>query len=112
MRPTNACYHQAETVEMCRLFGGTMKKQRREEGDLKPVEKFSIRQFREAGMSIQQLSGYFNVSMATVYRALAEMREKFGPEALPRARRQLARPTLQTSLRGHNTQVDHAEKHR
>lgn len=85
---------------------------RREEGDLTPVEKFSMRQFREAGMSIQQLAGFFHVSMATVYRALAEMREKLGAETLPRNRRQLARPTLRSSLRGHNTQVDHAEKPR
>lgn len=86
-------------------------KERRDEGDLKPVEKFSVRQFREAGMSIRQLSGYFNVSMATIYRALAEMREKFGPETLPRNRRQLARPTLRRNLRGPNMQVDTAEKH-
>lgn len=85
---------------------------RRPEGDLSPVEKFSVRQFREAGMSIQQLAGYFSVSMATVYRALAEMREKLGAETLPRHRRQLARPTLRSNLRGHNTQVNIAEKHR
>lgn len=83
---------------------------RRPEGYLKPLEKFEIRQFREAGMSIQQLSGYFNVSMASVHRALAEMRAKFGPETLPKNRRQLARPMLQTNLRDANTQVDHAEK--
>jgi transposase len=86
--------------------------ERRPEGDLTPVEKFSIRQFREAGMSIQQLAGYFRVSMASVYRALADMREKLGPEALPRNRRHLARPTVRSHLRGHNTQVDQAEKHR
>jgi IS30 family transposase len=84
--------------------------ERRPEGDLTPVEKFSIRQFREAGMSIQQLSSYFNVHMATIHRALAEMRKKFGAETLPRNRRQLARPMLQSNLRDANTQVDHAEK--
>lgn len=85
---------------------------RRPEGDLTPVEKFSIRQFREAGMSIQQLAGYFHVHMATIHRALAEMRGKLGPETLPRNRRQLARPMLRSHLRDANTQVDHAEKSR
>lgn len=72
-------------------------KQRREKGVLRPVEKFEMRQFREAGMSIKECGSYFNVSIATAMRALAEMREKFGPEKLPRARRHLARWHLTTS---------------
>lgn len=86
-------------------------KERRSEGDLKPWEKFEIRKFRESGASIRELAGMNHVSMATVYRALAEMREKFGAETLPRNRRQLARPTLRSNLRGHNTQVDQPETH-
>ena len=84
---------------------------RRPEGNLKPVEKYSMREFREAGMSIANCASYFDVSVATAHRALAEMREKFGPEKLPRKRRQLARPTLQSPLRGRQTQVETAEKH-
>jgi hypothetical protein len=83
---------------------------RREEGDLKPWEKFEIRKFRESGATIRELAGMNRISMATVYRALAEMREKFGPETLPRNRRQLARPMLRSNLRGQETQVDIGEK--
>lgn len=66
-------------------------KPRRPGGRLKPVEKFEMRQFREAGMSVKQCATYFGVSVATAMRALAEMVEKFGPEKLPRTRRHLAR---------------------
>lgn len=72
-------------------------KARREEGFLKPVEKFEMRQFRESGMSIRQCASWFKVSMATAMRALAEMREKFGPEKLPPAKRHLARWHIATS---------------
>lgn len=61
---------------------------------LNPLEKFEMRRFREVGMSVKGCADYFNVSLATAHRALAEMREKFGPEQLPEHRRQYARPTL------------------
>lgn len=85
-------------------------KPRREKGPLRPVEKFEMRQFREAGMSIKDCASYFGVSLATAMRGLADMREKFGLERLPRARRQLARAHLSNGLRGANMQVDNAEK--
>ena len=72
-------------------------KKRRAEGQLRPVEKFEMRQFREAGMSIRDCATYFSVSMATAMRALAEMREKFGPEKLPPTKKHLARSHLATS---------------
>lgn len=83
----------------------------RREKNLKPVEKFEMRQFREVGMSIVECASYFNCSVATAHRALAEMREKFGPEKLPAHRRHFARPTLHVDLRGRTSQVDNAEKH-
>lgn len=58
---------------------------------LKPVEKFEARQFREAGVSIKDCASYFDVSVATLCRGLAELREKLGPEKLPANRRHLAR---------------------
>jgi hypothetical protein len=70
---------------------------RRPEGNLKPVEKFQIRQFREAGVSLKECASYHHVSVATALRALAELREKLGPEKLPPHRRQLARSHLTTS---------------
>jgi len=71
--------------------------ERKPRKQLRPVEKFEMRQFREAGMSIKDCATYFDVSLATAMRALAEMREKFGPEKLPPARRHLARAHLATS---------------
>jgi transposase len=71
--------------------------ERKPRKQLKPVEKFEMRQFREVGMSIKDCATYFQVSVATAMRALAEMREKFGPEKLPAARRHLARSHLATS---------------
>ena len=47
---------------------------------MRDVEKFEARQFREAGMSVKDCARYFNVSVATLMRGLAEMRERFGPE--------------------------------
>lgn len=72
-------------------------KSRREQGPLKTAEKFEMRLNRESGMSIRQCATWFNVSMATAMRALAEMREKFGPEKLPPKRRHLARWHVATS---------------
>lgn len=60
-------------------------------------EKFEARQLREAGMSLNDLSRWFNVHRATVCRALAEMREKLGPETLPANKRHLVRLRATTS---------------
>jgi hypothetical protein len=72
-------------------------KKRREEGFLKPVEKFEMRQFRESGVSIRECAAYFRVSIATAMRALAELRDKLGPEKLPPAKRHLARSHIAIS---------------
>jgi transposase len=78
--------------------------ERKPRKQLKPVEKFEMRQFREVGMSIKDCATYFQVSVATAMRALAEMREKFGPEKLPATRRHLARSGIATS---HNVTPTH-----
>jgi hypothetical protein len=54
-----------------------------------------MRQYREVGMSIAQCCAFFKASRATVLRALAELREKLGPEKLPR--KHLARSRCATS---------------
>lgn len=72
-----------------------MRKRRRV---MRTDEKFEARQFREAGMSMLQCCSYFDVSMATLKRGLAEMAAKFGPEQLPRSRRHLARRRIEPSL--------------
>jgi hypothetical protein len=54
-----------------------------------------MRQYREVGMSIAQCAIWFRVSRATVLRTLAELREKLGPEKLPR--KHLARSHCGTS---------------
>lgn len=59
---------------------------------LKPIEKFTMRQYREAGMSIKDCEKAFGVSRTTVYRVLAAQRKLLGPEKLPR--RQSARAHL------------------
>lgn len=82
-----------------------MNRKPRREKNLRTVDKFEMRQFREVGMSMAALADYFNCSVATAHRALAEMREKFGPEKVPAHRRHFARPTLQASLRDRDSQV-------
>lgn len=59
---------------------------------LEPKEKFEIRLFRESGVSIDRCAKLYEVSEATVYRALRELRTKMGPEKLPN--RQSARSHL------------------
>lgn len=83
----------------------------RRDKNLKPLEKFSIRQFREAGVSVREAAAYHNCSEATAYRALAELREKLGPEKLPKARRHFARSHLFLTSRGDNSQTNTAETH-
>lgn len=64
---------------------------------LREVEKFEARKFREAGMSVRNCATYFDVSVATVCRGLADMRAKFGPEKLPARLRPLARSSIEKS---------------
>ena len=54
---------------------------------LRPVEKFELRQLREAGVSVIEACKYVGCSRATGLRALAELRRKLGPEKLPNGRR-------------------------
>jgi len=68
---------------------------------MRDVEKFEARQFREVGMSVKDCAAYFNVSIATLMRGLAEMREKFGPEKLPPKLRRLARSRVENSKPDH-----------
>ena len=63
---------------------------------LREVEKFEARQFREAGMPVRDCAKYFDVSLATLMRGLADMRAKFGPEKY-KHRRHLARARVATS---------------
>jgi hypothetical protein len=50
-------------------------------------DKFELRQFREAGVSVKDCAAYKDISVATCLRALAELRSKLGPEKLPNKRR-------------------------
>jgi hypothetical protein len=71
-----------------------MRKHRKE---METREKFEARQLREVGMSLNDLSRWFDVHRATICRALAEMREKLGPEKLPANKRHLVRLKAATS---------------
>ena len=62
---------------------------------LKPSDRMELRLMREAGVSIKDACAYFEVSVATGMRILADLRKKLGPEKLPR--RQTARSHLYTS---------------
>ena len=57
-----------------------VEKSRKPRRILKEVDKFEARQFREVGMSVKDCAAYFDVSVATLLRGLADMREKFGPD--------------------------------
>jgi transposase len=59
---------------------------------LTPFQKFDMRKHRENGMSVKQCASYFDVSIATAMRVLAEQRKLFGPEQLKN--RQSARSHL------------------
>ena len=54
---------------------------------LKRVEKFEIRQYREAGVSVTDCAKLAGISRATCLRYLAELRKILGPEKLPNGRR-------------------------
>lgn len=71
-----------------------MRKRRK---SMRDVEKFEARQFIEAGMAVRGCADYFDVSLATLMRGLAEMRAKFGPEKRPAHRRHLARLRIENS---------------
>lgn len=66
---------------------------------LRDVEKFEARRFREVGMSIKDCATYFDVSVATLMRGLADMRAKLGEEKVPPRRRQYARNPIAMSAR-------------
>lgn len=65
---------------------------------LSEFEKFDLRKYREAGATIEELTLLCGASAASVQRALAEMREKFGPEQF-RDPRHNARARFARSLR-------------
>ena len=71
-----------------------MRKRRK---SMREGEKFEARLFREAGQSIKGCADYFNVSVATLCRGLADMRAKFGPERF-RDRRHSARARSRTHI--------------
>jgi predicted DNA-binding protein (UPF0251 family) len=50
-------------------------------------DKFELRQLRESGVEVTEAAAYLGVSRATALRALAELREKLGPEKLPNGQR-------------------------
>jgi len=70
----------------------TFRKLSRDAGPLTRSEKFQMRLCREAGMTVAQVARYYGVSMATAFRALAELRAIMGPEKLKN--RHLARAHL------------------
>lgn len=47
---------------------------------LKPVERMEMRLMRESGVEVRDCASYFNVSLATACRVLADLRKKLGPE--------------------------------
>lgn len=47
---------------------------------LRPVDKMEMRLMREAGATVKQCAGYFNCSVPTAMRALADLRRRMGPE--------------------------------
>lgn len=51
---------------------------------LERKEEFEIRLMREAGVSIKDCAAYFDISEATVYRVLSQLRAQCGPEKLKR----------------------------
>lgn len=67
---------------------------------LSPRDKFYARQLREDGVPVKQVAAYLNVSVATLMRALAELRQKLGPEKFrsngQRARSYLTHRTIQS----------------
>lgn len=81
----------------------------RRDNNLSPRDKWELRQFREAGVSVRECAQILNCSEATAYRALAELRGKFGPEKIHRLRRQFARPSCWNTSRGGDSQPVNAK---
>lgn len=50
-------------------------------------EAVELRRYREAGVSVRHCAAMYEVSEATVMRALAELRQVMGPEKIPNRRR-------------------------
>lgn len=69
-----------------------LRKLRRDAGPLTRAETLEMRLCIEGGMTVAQVAKYFNVSMATAFRHLAELRAVMGPEK--RKNRHLARAHL------------------
>lgn len=63
-------------------------------------DEFELWQMRESGVSVKDCASWFNVSVATTFKALARLRKRFGrAERLPnerRARSHLTHPELST----------------
>ncbi len=78
----------------------------RREKNLSPKDKWELRQYREAGVPVRQCAQILNCSEATAYRALAELRGKFGPEKVHHLRRQYARLTCRGNSRGGATSAE------
>lgn len=70
--------------------------QRKRRKTMKDAEKFEARLFIEAGMTRVNCADYFDVSRATLMRALAESIVKFGPLKF-KHRGQYARRKIDTS---------------
>lgn len=83
----------------------------RREKNLSARDKWELRQYREAGVSVRECAQLLNCSEPTAYRALAELREKFGAEKIHRLRRQFARPSCRASSRGGDSQAEVVENH-
>lgn len=47
---------------------------------LRPVDRMELRLMRESGVEVRDCAAYFNVSLATACRVLADLRKKLGPE--------------------------------
>lgn len=77
-----------------------MVKERKRRKAMTGADKYHARKMREIGMSIEACADYFDVSVATLCRGLAELREKLGPEEFVESRRHLARAPLRTGVDG------------
>lgn len=67
---------------------------RKRRKSLPPADQYHARKMREIGMPVKECADYFDVSVATLMRGLAEIRERLGPENFVESRRQFARPSL------------------
>jgi hypothetical protein len=58
---------------------------------LSDAEKHELRRWREAGVPISRIALAYGLGKRRVLQILAEQRERFGPEQLPRDKRHLVR---------------------